>query len=69
MPGSIRLHRVLTAKPENVYKAFLDAGPTGPLLKFCGGSRNGRCLGGRDYRGSRGAGGILRSKVDFIQVQ
>ena len=25
MPGTIRLHRVLTAKPENVYKAFLDA--------------------------------------------
>ena len=25
MPGTIRLHRVLTAKPERVYKAFLDA--------------------------------------------
>jgi len=25
MPGTVRLHRVLTAKPENVYKAFLDA--------------------------------------------
>src|SRR3954466_16429093 len=24
MPGTIRLHRVLTAKPETVYKAFLD---------------------------------------------
>jgi Uncharacterized conserved protein len=24
MPGTIRLHRVLTAKPERVYKAFLD---------------------------------------------
>ena len=25
MPNTIRLHRVLRAKPENVYKAFLDA--------------------------------------------
>jgi uncharacterized protein YndB with AHSA1/START domain len=25
MPGTIRLHRVLTAKPETVYKAFLDS--------------------------------------------
>src|SRR6188474_2210475 len=24
MPNTIRLHRVLTAKPERVYKAFLD---------------------------------------------
>ena len=24
MPNTIRLHRVLTAKPEQVYKAFLD---------------------------------------------
>jgi uncharacterized protein YndB with AHSA1/START domain len=24
MPSTIRLHRVLTAKPERVYKAFLD---------------------------------------------
>lgn len=24
MPGTLRLHRVLTAKPERVYKAFLD---------------------------------------------
>ena len=24
MPGTIRLHRVLTAKPETVYQAFLD---------------------------------------------
>jgi uncharacterized protein YndB with AHSA1/START domain len=24
MPGTIRLHRVLTAKPERIYKAFLD---------------------------------------------
>jgi uncharacterized protein YndB with AHSA1/START domain len=24
MPGTVRLHRVLTAKPETVYKAFLD---------------------------------------------
>ena len=24
MPNTIRLHRVLTAKPEKVYKAFLD---------------------------------------------
>ncbi|MBI1384658.1 MAG: hypothetical protein GC150_07085 [Rhizobiales bacterium] len=24
MPGTIRLHRVLTAKPEKVYRAFLD---------------------------------------------
>ena|SRR5688572_20688688 len=24
MPGTIRLHRVLTAPPERVYKAFLD---------------------------------------------
>ena len=24
MPGTIRLHRVLSAKPERVYKAFLD---------------------------------------------
>lgn len=24
MPGTVRLHRVLTAKPERVYKAFLD---------------------------------------------
>jgi uncharacterized protein YndB with AHSA1/START domain len=24
MPGTLRLHRVLTAKPETVYKAFLD---------------------------------------------
>jgi len=25
MPGTVRLHRVLTAKPERVYRAFLDA--------------------------------------------
>src|SRR5215212_1505245 len=25
MPGTVRLHRVLKAKPERVYKAFLDA--------------------------------------------
>ncbi len=25
MTGSVKLHRVLTAKPEKVYKAFLDA--------------------------------------------
>jgi uncharacterized protein YndB with AHSA1/START domain len=25
MPSTIRLHRVLTAKPERVYRAFLDA--------------------------------------------
>ena len=25
MPSTIRLHRVLTAKPEKVYRAFLDA--------------------------------------------
>jgi uncharacterized protein YndB with AHSA1/START domain len=25
MPGTIRLHRVLRAKPERVYRAFLDA--------------------------------------------
>lgn len=25
MPNTIRLHRVLRAKPENVYRAFLDA--------------------------------------------
>lgn len=25
MPGTIRLHRVLTAPPARVYKAFLDA--------------------------------------------
>lgn len=25
MTGTVRLHRVLRAKPENVYKAFLDA--------------------------------------------
>ena len=31
MPGTIRLHRVLTAKPERVYKAFLD--PAG-LVKW-----------------------------------
>jgi len=24
MPGTVRLHRVLTAKPEAMYKAFLD---------------------------------------------
>lgn len=24
MPGTVRLHRVLTAKPERVYKAFVD---------------------------------------------
>ena len=24
MPGSVRLHRVLTTKPEKVYRAFLD---------------------------------------------
>lgn len=24
MPGTVRLHRVLAAKPERVYKAFLD---------------------------------------------
>lgn len=24
MPGTIRLHRVLTARPETVYKAFVD---------------------------------------------
>ena len=26
MPGAIRLHRVLRAPPERVYRAFLDAG-------------------------------------------
>lgn len=25
MPGTVRFHRVLTAKPERVYKAFVDA--------------------------------------------
>ena len=25
MPGTVRLHRVLTTKPEKVYRAFLDA--------------------------------------------
>jgi uncharacterized protein YndB with AHSA1/START domain len=25
MPGTVHLHRVLTAKPERVYRAFLDA--------------------------------------------
>ena len=25
MPGTVRLHRVLTAKPEKVYRAFLEA--------------------------------------------
>jgi uncharacterized protein YndB with AHSA1/START domain len=25
MPGTVRLHRVLQAKPERVYRAFLDA--------------------------------------------
>ena len=25
MPGTVRLHRVLTATPERVYKAFLDS--------------------------------------------
>lgn len=25
MPGTVRLHRVLTAPPERVYRAFLDA--------------------------------------------
>lgn len=25
MPGTVRLHRVLAAKPERVYKAFVDA--------------------------------------------
>ena len=25
MPGTVRLHRVLHAPPERVYKAFLDA--------------------------------------------
>ncbi len=25
MPGTVRLHRVLTAPPEKVYRAFLDA--------------------------------------------
>src|SRR5689334_21967823 len=25
MPGTVRLHRVFTAPPERVYKAFLDA--------------------------------------------
>ena len=24
MPGTVRLHRVLTAKPEKVYRAFLE---------------------------------------------
>ena len=24
MPNSVRLHRVLTAKPEKVYRAFLE---------------------------------------------
>ena len=26
MPGTVRLHRVLTAPPERVYRAFLDPG-------------------------------------------
>ena len=25
MPGTVRLHRVLSAKPERVYRAFIDA--------------------------------------------
>lgn len=25
MPGTVRLHRVLTAKPEKVYRAFVEA--------------------------------------------
>lgn len=25
MPGTVRLHRVLTAKPEKVYRAFIEA--------------------------------------------
>lgn len=25
MPGTVRLHRVFTSKPERVYKAFIDA--------------------------------------------
>jgi uncharacterized protein YndB with AHSA1/START domain len=25
MPGTVRFHRVLRAKPERVYRAFLDA--------------------------------------------
>jgi uncharacterized protein YndB with AHSA1/START domain len=25
MPGTVRLHRVLTAKPQKVYRAFVEA--------------------------------------------
>ncbi|UXI70230.1 SRPBCC family protein [Tahibacter amnicola] len=32
MPGTVRLHRVLTAPPERVYRAFLDAAASAKWL-------------------------------------
>jgi uncharacterized protein YndB with AHSA1/START domain len=36
MPGTIRLHRVLRANPERIYRAFLDADAMAKWLPPCG---------------------------------
>jgi uncharacterized protein YndB with AHSA1/START domain len=30
MPGTVRLHRVLTTKPDKVYRAFIEADAMAP---------------------------------------
>ena len=42
MPGTVRLHRVMTTKPEKVYRAFIEADamakwlPPNAMLVVCG---------------------------------
>jgi uncharacterized protein YndB with AHSA1/START domain len=45
MPNTVRLHRVLAAKPEKVYRAFIEADALAKWLPTC---RDRFCLGPTD---------------------
>ncbi len=44
MPGTVRLHRVLTAKPEKIYRAFLEPDAMAVEACYLGWQESGRNL-------------------------